>query len=1351
MPLLGSRAGAALKAFGFTIASVASIARDLYFRFNGLLLKGNTGDAADTIKMTPPPVSKDYSGNNVTISPINIIKTTRANPVTGNYYSTQFTGSNYVDYALGSTGAAAFGTADFTIEFWVFPTAAPATSWTPILTIGTATDGQEIRIGQNINATGYGVLFPNSASTYAGFGTLTLQEWHHIALVRNGSNLVLYRNGAVINTWTSIVTNFTNNTLFRIGSSQPGYADGSFSGYVHGVRIVKGTPVYTTAFTPSTAPLTAIPGTTFLGLNSPYHVDISSNNLVASPTSNPVINQFIPFTRPTITEFYGGASLTGTSPESLQMANSVGNFGANNFTVEGWFYFNTNTGGYQPLLTNAGAADQQGWALITETNNYYYFYYSNNGSTWATALATTTQPRLYTWTHLAVVRNGTTVTLYQNGISVGTASISGAIANPTGNAYIGYYPYFPGGARSFNGYISNVRFANNNAVYTAPFTPPTALLTSVTGTTLLTAQYSGSISNNSYIDHSGVNSPITRTGNTTQGTFSPYVSSYSTYFNGSSDFITVPQTISLPTTTTPFTMEAWIYMNATTGGTIASNVYAGSGAIPFVLGVAANTQANVAGLTPFLNYYNGSAWAAGVRSTVDIALNTWVHIAGVFNGTVASIYVDGVRQNTWTTSWTTSSQANFYLGRRWDTAALTYFSGYISNFRLTIGSALYSGTTYTVPSQTLTALPNTKLLLASDGTLTEKSNNRYDITLTGTPKASLNSPFSPSTVVQNTGYYSTYFSAAYVSTPTSALFNIGTGDFTVEFWYYMTATGTYGTVFNLGAYNTGIMIRIETTTYSIYIVNTQVFLTGTAPLNTWVHLALVRKTGSVYLWANGVQVGSTVANSTSISPTSSIVIGTSSHTTGENFTGYVTNVRLVVGSALYIAPFTSPTIPLTAVTGTQFLGLQDPTQVDNSVNNFSVTRGAGTLPITTLTPFSAPSTTTTTGALLVPYVIAGSVYFDGTGDFIALSHNNIYDLSSGKWTIDCWVFLTGAATAYRTFISKRGTNSQWEIGVNPTNSYLYFYNNTVYLTTTKVSNNMWYHCAASYDGTNLRMFVNGVLGYTGAVTAAAGTDSIYIGAITGSTQTVTGYIAGMRVTKGRALFTSGFIPPTSPPAPTPQTILLVKGDSPGIYDSSAGNNLEAVGSAKVSNTVVKFNTGSIALNGSTDYLRIPGNSVLSVGAAPWTVESWVYLNALPTSDAWPTNWSLHMVLFGVGTTGQGDGFDCIIGQTKLICQSNDTPYASTSTHGLTINTWHHIAYVRSGNVITFYVNGNSIGSVAFTGSIGVGSTTYIGCETGEGAFFNGYIDDLRFSRFARYTGASFQVPTSSAQDTGPTI
>jgi alpha-tubulin suppressor-like RCC1 family protein len=168
----------------------------------------------------------------------------------------------------------------------------------------------------------------------------------------------------------------------------------------------------------------------------------------------------------------------GTS-DYISTVTTPANLGTSDFTVEGWFYFNTNTNGYKPIIASAGTVDQQGWILITETANQLALYFSN-GSAWTYNYVSTYIPPINVWTHLAIVRLTTTITLYANGIALGTTVTPiGANSVSVGSTafYVGYYPYFPGGARFFSGYISNFRITKGVGVYTGNFTVPTAPLT----------------------------------------------------------------------------------------------------------------------------------------------------------------------------------------------------------------------------------------------------------------------------------------------------------------------------------------------------------------------------------------------------------------------------------------------------------------------------------------------------------------------------------------------------------------------------------------------------------------------------------------------------------------------------------------------------------------------------------------------------------------------------------------------------------------------------------------------------------------------------------------------------------
>jgi len=846
-----------------------------------------------------------------------------------------------------------------------------------------------------------------------------------------------------------------------------------------------------------------------------------------------------------------------------------------------------------------------------------------------------------------------------------------------------------------------------------------------------------------FVDKSNVTAIVTRAGDTTQGTFSPYSGSYSVFFNG--NYLSAVTNTAFGFGTGDFTIEFWTLW----GGTL--NSLNGGSMIELRAAVAAEATVIYLSTSGVIHFYDGPS-NVEVSSGITITAQ-WTHIALARQSGVWRLFINGSLAVSRTSNTDLGSTKPVLIGQGIN-GATTSYNGYISNVRIVKGTALYTAT-FSPSVKPLTVVGNTMLLACNGPAATlDLSINKLALTVVGSVRSSLLSPFSPSTITQNQGNYSVLFNSSWVNTPTSSIYNIGTRDFTIEFWFYTTSVGgQYCSYFNLGGYDSGILYRQRYSAIEVYIVYPGLHIppVGTIAVNTWYHTALTRSGTSVSLYLNGARIANPT-NSTSISPTSNLFIGASSHSTSEAFPGYISNLRFIIGTALYNqSNLTVPISPLTAVNGTVFLGLGNTAMIDSSQHGVPISIGGGTPRLVPFSPFTSSPTTVTLGTLTTPYVIGGSMYFDGTGDSLSIPNSPIYNLSTaGTWTIDCWIFSTGPSNTYRTIISKRSAGSQWQIYIQVTSNLFSFYNGTEYASNIAILPNIWYHVAACYDGTNLRMFVNGVLGYTGAINATAGSDPIYIGGVTGSSEMFVGYISDLRVIRGRALYAASFIPPTLPVANTPETILLLRGDNPGIFDSSGGNDLQTLSGARVSTTIKKFNSGSLQFNGSTDYLLIPGNPIFGNGTADFTVDCWVYLNAMPTSDAWPTAYSSHMVILTSGTFNLGDGFGCIIGATKLLVHDNsDVQYASTSTHGMVINTWYHLAFVRSANTMIFYRNGSSLGSVAFSVSLTTGSFTYIGCETGQGAFFNGYIDDLRFSRIARYTGPFFPVPTETAQETGP--
>ena len=174
-----------------------------------------------------------------------------------------------------------------------------------------------------------------------------------------------------------------------------------------------------------------------------------------------------------------------------------------------------------------------------------------------------------------------------------------------------------------------------------------------------------------------------------------------------------------------------------------------------------------------------------------------------------------------------------------------------------------------------------------------------------------------------------------------------------------------------------------------------------------------------------------------------------------------------------------------------------------------------------------------------------SAYFDGTGDYLSVASSADFGFGTGDFTIECWVNTAGTS---RSVWDNRTTTEAGTGYIAATTGRIGFWNNVAsFEGTSNVANNAWHHLAWCRASGTLRLFVDGVAEYTGAMTSDLGASRpMRTGRDYSNSGDFNGYIDDLRITKGVARYVENFTPPT---AAFPDRLPLVSG-----VVRDAGNN-----------------------------------------------------------------------------------------------------------------------------------------------------------------------------------------------------
>ena len=190
-----------------------------------------------------------------------------------------------------------------------------------------------------------------------------------------------------------------------------------------------------------------------------------------------------------------------------------------------------------------------------------------------------------------------------------------------------------------------------------------------------------------------------------------------------------------------------------------------------------------------------------------------------------------------------------------------------------------------------------------------------------------------------------------------------------------------------------------------------------------------------------------------------------------------------------------------------------------------------------------------------------------------------------------------------------------------------------------------------------------------------------------------------------------------------------------VTDSETTPKTVTNNAATFSNVTYKFGYSGV-FNGTSAYLTIPNSADFNPGSGPFTIDFWAYANS----------WSTTPVMFHRSSTG---GYYYALqytgGVMQFLASSNGSSWdicSGLSFGNPSTGAWHHYAIVRSGTNFTTYLDGTAVSATASAAAINSASTTFIIGAAASSFFFNGYIDEFRYSLKARWN-SNFTPPTGA--------
>jgi hypothetical protein len=431
----------------------------------------------------------------------------------------------------------------------------------------------------------------------------------------------------------------------------------------------------------------------------------------------------------------------------------------------------------------------------------------------------------------------------------------------------------------------------------------------------------------------------------------------------------------------------------------------------------------------------------------------------------------------------------------------------------------------------------TKLLLHFTGPVGSKKFLDYSPAMHG-----LGTPAGNAQIVSPSGMFASDGATvmnndSYITFPNSSDWEFQAGDFTVDWWEFRGAAGCIiardiptSICPWLFGYNTGTGNKIFISSNGTSFDMANNLGMGANIGNTWTHYAVCRKAGTLFAFQNGTLQG-TWPISGSIFPNSN-PLGIGAAQGANNYSGYIDEIRVSKGICRWTQNFSPANV--------KPYGPDAPYSFTKLLLHMDGANGSTTIPDSS--PWQQGSAGISGNAKLstVQSKFGGaSLALAGGPDYIAYVDAPDFNPGASDFTVDFWARVAATGVQYSLFGKNNGSlTNGYGLYVNTSGTVQGFWlpSDSAFTgiqSAVLVSNTNWHHYAYQRYGSAMQIYFDGTLAVQGSISASASittaADVFSIGQLgTFTPINLNGNVDEFRLTKGRAVFTGNFTPPSAP-------------------------------------------------------------------------------------------------------------------------------------------------------------------------------------------------------------------------------